>query len=144
MRLRRNLICGINSRLIEVEAMAKIWVRIDMVSGECYVGSIDNFYDEDDDLLMFLEEQAYLGLKLDNVHKCKDTDGKMVLEPLDTDDSVYKDSLIIMNTDNILTIKFLKEDSEVVRSISVKPKKDVQIKDLKNVLRFKPKRKGTV
>ncbi len=142
--MKESLISGTSSRLIEVEKMAKIWVRIDMVNGDCYVGSIDNFYDEDDDLFLFLEEQAYLGLKIDNVHRCHDKGGKIELEPLDTKSSHYKDSMIIMNTDNILTIKFLKEDSELVKKISVKPKKESVIKDAKNVLRFKPKKKGKV
>jgi len=124
--------------------MTKIWVRVDMVNGDCYVGSIDNFYDEDDDLFLFLEEQAYLGLKIDNVHRCKEIKGKIELEPLDTESSVYKDSLIIMNTDNILTIKFLKEDSDLVKKIVVRPKNEPNIRDAKNVLRFKPRKKGKV
>ncbi len=124
--------------------MAKIWVRIDMSNGDSYIGSIDNFYEDDDDLFLFLEEQAYLGLRLDNVCKCKDVNGKIELEPLDKEDSVYKNSLIIMNTDNIVTIKFLKEDSELIKNIDVSPDKGVQLNELKNVLKFKPKRKGTV
>ena len=124
--------------------MTKIWVRVDMVNGDCYVGSIDNFYDEDEDLFLFLEEQAYLGLKIDNVHRCKEIKGKIELEPLDTESSVYKDSLIIMNTDNILTVKFLKEDSDLVKKIAVRPKSEPNIRDAKNVLRFKPRKKGKV
>ncbi len=124
--------------------MAKIWIRVDMVNGDSYIGSVDNFYDDDDDLFLFMEEQAYLGLKIDNVHKCVEKDGKIKLEPLDKKDSIYKDSIIIMNTDNILTIKFLKEDSDIVKKIASKEEDLDQVKNAKNVLRFKPKKKGKV
>jgi len=126
--------------------MAKIWVRVDMVNGESYAGYIETYYDEEEDLLLVLEEQAYLGLKIDNVHRCKDVDGKMVVEPIDNKKSEYKDSIIIMNTDNILTIKLLKEDSDVVREMSKNLKSETQAipKNAKNVLKFRQIKKEKV
>ncbi len=126
--------------------MAKIWVRVDMVNGESYAGYIETYYDEEEDLLLVLEEQAYLGLKIDNVHRCKDVDGKMVVEPIDNKKSEYKDSIIIMNTDNILTIKLLKEDSDVVKKMSKNLKSETQAipKNAKNVLKFRQIKKEKV
>ncbi len=126
--------------------MAKIWVRVDMVNGESYAGYIETYYDEEEDLLLVLEEQAYLGLKIDNVHRCKDVDGKMVVEPIDNKKSEYKDSIIIMNTDNILTIKLLKEDSDVVKEMSKNLKSETQAipKNAKNVLKFRQIKKEKV
>ncbi|WP_022671104.1 hypothetical protein [Hippea alviniae] len=127
--------------------MAKIWVRVDMVDKECYAGYIETFYEnEDDDLLLVLEEQAYLGLKIDNVHRCKDVDGKMVVEPIDNEKSEYKDSIIIMNTDNILTIKLLKEDSDVVKEMEKRLKRESQSipKNAKNVLKFRQIKKEKI
>ncbi|WP_025270757.1 hypothetical protein [Hippea sp. KM1] len=128
--------------------MSRIWVRVDMVGGECYIGSIDYYFDEneDDDLMIMLEEQAYFGLKIDHVHKCKEENGRLILEPLDKGDSIYKSSMIIMNTDNILTIKFLKDDSDVVVSLEdkIKVKEIKKTKTSKNILPFKPIKKEKV
>ncbi|WP_035589745.1 hypothetical protein [Hippea jasoniae] len=123
--------------------MARIWLRIDMVGGDCYIGSVDSIFDENEDFMFFLEEQAYLGLKIDNVHKCIDKDGKIELEPLDNETSLYKSSMIIMNTDNILTIKFLKEDTDIVKKLNseIESKKKPVNLQAKNILRFKPKNK---
>ncbi len=119
--------------------MNSVWVRIDLVNGESYIGSIDSFYREDEeDFMMFLEEQAYMGLKIDNVHRCIEKDAKLEIMPLDSEKSLYKSSMLIMNMDNILTIKFLKEDSTIVKSLSKKIKKPtVNRKNAENVLNFR-------
>ncbi|AEA33061.1 hypothetical protein [Hippea maritima] len=126
--------------------MNRLWVRVDMVGGECYIGSLDYYYEEGDDLMMVLEDQAYLGLKIDNVHKCKEVEGKLLLEPIDAGSSIYKSSMIIMNTDNIITIKFLKEDSSIVKELEGKitKKEKRSVKASKNILQFKPVKRENV
>ncbi len=127
--------------------MGEIWVRIDMNNGESYIGSIKGPYDIDseEDFLLFLEEQAYMGLKLDNVHRCEGSGEDMKLEPLDNEGSIYKSSMVIMNIDSIVTIKFLKEDSEIVKNLRKKrEEKTPEIKNAKNVLNFRLTKKEFV
>ncbi len=120
--------------------MNDVWVRVDLVNGESYIGSINSLYNEEDEeeFLLFLEEQSYMGLKLENVQRCVEKGSSLEVFPLDTKDSLYKSSMLIMNIDNILTVKFLKEDSDIVRKLRAKIKKsDVNIKNAKNVLNFR-------
>ncbi len=127
--------------------MNDVWVRVDLISGESYIGYINTpySYEDEDDLLFFLEEQSYMGLKLENVHRFVDKDGKFEIVPLDTKDSLYKSSMLIMNIDNILTIKFLKEDSKIVRALMKKYKKSYSpSKKAENILNFKFIRKEPV
>ncbi len=128
--------------------MGEIWIKIDLSNGESYIGSVSGTYDitDEDDFMLFLEEQAYMGLKLNNVHLCqKDENGKLKLTPLDAGDSIYKGSLIIMNIDNILTIKFLKEDSDIVKQLRKKIQREQKpLKDAKNVLNFRLTKKEYV
>lgn len=127
--------------------MNDVWVRVDLISGESYLGYINTFYsyDDEDDLLLFLEEQSYMGLKLENVHRCFDKDGKLEIVPLDSKDSLYKSSMLIMNIDNILTIKFLKENSEIVKALVKKYRKSsAPSKKAENILNFRFIRKEPV
>lgn len=120
--------------------MNEVWVRVDLVNGESYIGSINSMFNEEDEeeFLLFLEEQSYMGLKLENVQRCVENDSKLEIKPLDTKDSLYKSSMLIMNIDNILTIKFLKEDSDIVKSIKAKMRKsETVVKNAKNVLNFR-------
>ncbi len=128
--------------------MGEIWVRIDMSNGESYIGSIKGPYDIDsqEEFLLFLEEQAYMGLKLDNVHRCEGSDSDIKLTPLDNEESIYKSSMVIMNIDSIVTIKFLKEDSEIVKNLKKKLDKQEEepVKNAKNVLNFRLTKKEFV
>ncbi len=120
--------------------MNDVWVRVDLVNGESYIGSISSLYNEEDEeeFLLFLEEQSYMGIKLENVQKCKDKENGLEIIPLDTESSPYKSSMLIMNIDNILTIKFLKENSEIVKNLKTKIKKgEVTVKNAKNILNFR-------
>ncbi len=118
-----------------------MWVRVDLVNGECYIGSIDTIYkeEEEENFMLFLEEQAYMGLRLENVHKCEENNEKLEVYPLDTKESLYKSSMLIMNIDNIMTIKFLKENSSIVKSLKRKSIKKTQtsVKKGENVLNFR-------
>ncbi len=127
--------------------MNNVWVRVDLVNGESYIGSINSLYNEEDEeeFLLFLDDQAYMGLKLENVHKCIENESELEIKPLDTKESAYKSSMIIMNIDNILTIKFLKENSKTVKNLNkkiVKTKPDT--KNSKNVLNFRLTKKEYV
>ncbi len=127
--------------------MNDVWVRVDLVNGESYIGSISSLYNEEDEeeFLLFLEEQSYMGLKLENVQRCTEKGSKLEIKPLDTRESLYKSSMFIMNIDNILTIKFLKEDSDIVKSIKAKQKKTETVaKNSKNILNFRLTKKEYV
>ncbi len=122
----------------------RVWIKVDLINNESYIGSVDMFYqdDESEDFMMFLEEQAFLGLKLDNVHRCFEKDGVLEVKPLDNQESFFKSSMIIMNMDNVLTIKFLKDNSSIVASLKPKEKKKRSRHIIaENVLDFKPTKK---
>jgi hypothetical protein len=127
--------------------MNEIWIKIELVNGEHYIGSIESLYDDDSDLdlMLLLEEQAYMGIKLENVHKCIEKDSKLEIKPLDTKESVFKSSMLIMNLDNIVTIKFLKDSSSLVKSLEKKKfKSKANIKKPENVLNFRLTKKELV
>ncbi len=127
--------------------MNEVWVRVDLVNGESYIGLINSLYNEEDEeeFLLFLEEQSYMGLKLENVQRCIEKGTNLEIKPLDTKDSLYKSSMLIMNIDNILTIKFLKDDSDIVRKLRAKIKKsETSVKNAKNILNFRLTKKEYV
>ena len=99
----------------------KVWVKIDLINKESYIGSIDiPKLEKEDDLFDFLEEQAYMGLKLDNVHIYSEKNGSINITPLENEDSIYKSTMLILNIDNILTLKFIKEDSSILKRLKIK------------------------
>ncbi len=100
----------------------RIWVKVDLINGESYIGSVQTEFDTDDDIFTLLEEQPYIGLKLSDVHAYSVENGEIKLEPLENSSSIYRGTIIIPNIDNILTIKFLKEDSSIVKSLKSKRK----------------------
>ncbi len=121
-----------------------VWIRVDLINRESYIGSIDTVYgDDEEDLLAFMEEQSYFGLKLDNVHRCFEENGKLSVSPIDEKESIYKSSMLIMNIDNILTLKFIKEDSDIIKQLKVKDTTTIISSSKKpdNVLSFKLKKK---
>ena len=115
----------------------KVWVRIDLINKESYIGSINIPKSEvENDLFDFLEEQAYMGLKLDNVHIYSEKNGLIDLTPLEDEDSIYKSTMLILNIDNILTLKFIKEDSSILKRLKIK-KRPEKFRSKNNVLKLK-------
>lgn len=113
--------------------MKDVWVKVDLINGESYIGTIENI--DSDDLLSFLDEQSYWGIKLENVNVYKEVDGKVIIKPLDAKDSMFDGRLIIMSPEHILTIKFLKDDSEILSKLNIKKLKIKKHK--RNIIPFK-------
>lgn len=115
--------------------MKNLWVKVDLINGESYVGTIENINTDADDLMTFLEEQSYFGIKLENVNVYKEQDGKVTIEPLDSKDSLFDSSMLIMSPEHIVTIKFLKNHVDVLNKFNIKPIKSK--KNKRNVVQFK-------
>lgn len=113
--------------------MKDIWVKVDLINNESYIGTVENV--DSEDLISFLDEQSYFGIKLENVNVYKEIDGKAVIEPLDVKDSMFDGSMIIMNPEHIVTIKFLKNDSQILNKFNIKKLKIK--KNKRNVIEFK-------
>ncbi|MCD6223631.1 MAG: hypothetical protein J7J73_01835 [Deltaproteobacteria bacterium] len=107
--------------------MKILWVKVKLINGEEYIGSI-NIPDEEDELLTILEEKTYWGLKLDDTHLFK---GKEII-PLNSD-KTYTSEMLIMS-DHILTIKFLHPQSKLYKELDTKKKKTPKKKLKKNNL----------
>ncbi|AHF98268.1 MAG: hypothetical protein ACPLW6_06500 [Desulfurella sp.] len=113
--------------------MKDVWVKVDLINGESYIGTVENF--DSEDLLSFLDEQSYFGIKLENVNTYQEVDGKIIIKPLDAKDSMYDGKLIIMSPEHIVTIKFLKNESEIFDKFNIKKIKTK--KNKRNVVPFK-------
>ncbi len=113
--------------------MKDVWVKVDLINGESYIGTVENL--DSDDLLSFLDEQSYFGIKLENVNIYKEVDGKVIIQPLDAKDSMFDGRLIIMSPEHIVTIKFLKDSSELFDKFNIKKLKIK--KNKRNVVPFK-------
>ncbi len=120
-----------------------VWIRIDLINKESYIGSIDIPKSEvGDDLFDFLEEQAYMGLKLENVHIYSEENGSIELTPLENEDSIYKSTMLILNIDNILTLKFIKENASILKRLKIK-KRCGKFRSKNNVLKLSIVKKGS-
>lgn len=120
-----------------------VWVRIDLINKESYIGSINiPKLEVENDLFDFLEEEAYMGLKLDNVHICSEKNGSIDLVPLDSENSIYKSTMLVLNIDNILTLKFIKEDSSILKRLKIK-KSSEKFNSKNNVLKLSIVKKGS-
>ncbi len=113
--------------------MKDVWVKVDLISGESYIGTVENI--DSDDLLSFLDEQSYWGIKLENVNTYKEVDGKIIIKPLDARDSMFDGRLIIMSPEHIITIKFLKNENKILDKFNIKKLKIK--KNKRNVVPFK-------
>jgi len=114
--------------------MKDVWVKVDLINGESYIGTIENV--DSDDILSFFDEQGYFGIKLENVNTYKEVDGKIIIKPLDAKDSMYDGRLIIMSPEHIITIKFLKNTDELFHRFNIKKIK-VKKNKRNNVVPFK-------
>lgn len=120
-----------------------VWVRIDLINKESYIGSINMPKSEmENDLFDFLEEQAYMGLKLENVHIYSEENGSIELTPLENEDSIYKSTMLILNIDNILTLKFIKENANILKRLKIN-KSSEKFKSKNNVLKLSIVKKGS-